>query len=90
MQGVKDRWLKKMHLSFSPLIVFIYLVGSKLQYQVHKYALPGQTSTKGWREMQPKDVDAVHELLSRFLERYDIAPVYSRDYIRHWFVPEVA
>lgn len=78
-------WQKLYEIGFSHLPA-----GSKPQYQVHKYALPGQTSTKGWREMQPKDVDAVHQLLSRFLERYDIAPVYSRDEIRHWFVPEMA
>lgn len=77
-------WQKLYEVGFSHLPA-----GSKPQYQVHKYALQGQTCTKGWREMQLKDVDAVHQLLSRFLERYDIAPVYSREEIRHWFVPEM-
>lgn len=77
-------WKKLYEVGFSHLPA-----GSKPQYQVQKYALPGRTSTKGWRAMEVKDVDAVHDLLSRFLGRYDIAPVYSREEIRHWFVPEM-
>ncbi|KAI7775693.1 hypothetical protein LA080_006476 [Diaporthe eres] len=78
-------WQKLYEVGFSHLPA-----GSKPQYQVHKYALPSHTSTRGWREMQVKDVGAVHQLLSRFLERYDIAPVYSREEIRHWLMPEMA
>lgn len=78
-------WKKLYEVGFSHLPT-----GSKPQYQVHKYALPTNTSTKGWREMQLKDVDAVHELLGRYLERYDIAPVYTREEIAHWFVPEMS
>lgn len=78
-------WQKLYEVGFSSLPS-----GSKPQYQVHKYALPSNTSTKGWRQMQLEDVDAVHGLLSRFLERYDIAPVYTREEIRHWFVPKMA
>ncbi|KAG6362336.1 hypothetical protein INS49_010566 [Diaporthe citri] len=78
-------WQKLYEVGFSHLPA-----GSKPQHQAHKYALTGQTSIKGWREMQARDVDAVHQLLSRLLERYDIAPVYSREEIRHWFVPELA
>lgn len=75
-------WKKLYEVGFSHLPA-----GSKPQYQVHKYTLPTNPSTKGWREMQLKDVDAVHELLTRYLERYDIAPVYTREEIAHWFVP---
>lgn len=78
-------WQKLYEVGFSHLPA-----GSKPQYQVHKYALPTSTSTRGWREMQPKDVDAVHQLLSRFLGRYDIAPVFTREEVRHWFVPNMA
>lgn len=78
-------WQKLYEVGFSSLPS-----GSKPQYQIHKYALPSHTSTKGWRQMQLKDVDAVHGLLSRFLERYDIAPVYTHEEIRHWFVPEMS
>lgn len=78
-------WQKLYEVGFSSLPS-----GSKPQYQVHKYDLPSHTSTKGWRQMQLKDVDAVHGLLSRFLERYDIAPVYTHEEIRHWFVPEMS
>lgn len=77
-------WQKLYEVGFSHLPA-----GSKPQYQVQKYALPGRTSTRGWRQMEVKDVDAVHGLLSRFLGRYDIVPVYTREEIRHWFVPEM-
>lgn len=77
-------WQKLYEVGFSPLPT-----GSKPQNQVHKYVLPSNRSIQGWREMQLKDVDAVHALLLRFLRRYDIAPVYSQEDNRHWFVSEM-
>lgn len=78
-------WQKLYEVGFSHLPS-----GSKPQYQIRKYSLPTNTSTKGWRQMQLKDVDGVHELLARYLERYDIAPVFTRKEIVHWFVPEMS
>ena len=36
--------------------------------------------------MQPDDIDAVHELLERYLQRFEIAPVYSKEEIKHWLL----
>ncbi|EFY85171.1 Glycylpeptide N-tetradecanoyltransferase [Metarhizium acridum CQMa 102] len=75
---------KKLHAcGFSPLPA-----GSKPEYQVRKYALPETTATKGLREMQDEDVDAVVGLLKRYLARYDMAPEFTAEEARHWFLPK--
>src|ERR1700712_2630275 len=48
--------------------------------------LPSNTSTPGWRKMEEKDVDAVHDLLVRYLERFELAQIFTRDEIVHWFI----
>ena len=35
--------------------------------------------------MQLRDVDGVHDLLGRYLKRFQMAPEFSRDEIKHWF-----
>ncbi|KAL8393194.1 hypothetical protein RB595_003118 [Gaeumannomyces hyphopodioides] len=74
-------WQKLYEVGFSPLPP-----NSKTQYQVRKYALPDKTATKGLREMQDKDVGAVQALLKRYLTRYDLAPEYDEEEMRHWFL----
>jgi hypothetical protein len=77
-------WQKLYECGFSPLPP-----NSKPAYQVRKYALPESTSTRGLREMQEKDVDAVLSLLKRYLGRFDMAPEFTRDEAIHWFVPKI-
>ncbi|KAK1450703.1 glycylpeptide N-tetradecanoyltransferase [Colletotrichum cuscutae] len=48
--------------------------------------LPDNTSTKGLRELQEKDLDAANELLAKYLKRFDMAPEFSKDEFRHWFL----
>lgn len=74
-------WQKLWEVGFSPLPP-----NSKPQYQVRKYALPEQTATKGLREMQSKDVDAVLELLKAYLSRFDMAPVFTKEEVGHWLL----
>jgi glycylpeptide N-tetradecanoyltransferase len=38
------------------------------------------------REMQEKDVEAVTSLLSRYLARFEMAPIMNSDEVRHWFL----
>lgn len=76
-------WTKLHACGFSPLPN-----GSKPEYQVRKYALPEATSTKGLREMQDKDVGAVVRLLTRYLARFDMAPQFTEEEARHWFLPK--
>jgi len=74
-------WVKLHDVGFSPLPP-----NSKPQYQVRKYALPDHTATKGLREMEAKDIDAVLSLLKRFLERSDMAPMFTREEVDHWLL----
>jgi glycylpeptide N-tetradecanoyltransferase len=73
-------WQKLWEVGFSPLPA-----GSKPQYQIRKYAVPDNTSIRGWRELQPKDVSAVMELLEQFLKRFDMAPQFTKEEFEHWF-----
>ncbi len=77
-------WQKLYECGFSPLPA-----GSKPQYQVRKYALPENPSTKGLRAMEAKDVDAVLDLQKRYSSRFDMAPEMNKDEVHHWFVPKV-
>ncbi|KAI0170533.1 acyl-CoA N-acyltransferase [Pestalotiopsis sp. NC0098] len=78
-------WQKLYETGFSPLPA-----GSKPQYQVRKYHVPENTKLKGLREMQEKDVDAVHDLLIRYLQRYDLAPDWNKEDVRHWLLHKKA
>lgn len=74
-------WKKLYDVGFSPMPA-----GGKESIQIRKYKLPDDTATMGLREMQTKDVAAVDNLLNRYLQRYDLAPVFSRDEVEHWFL----
>ncbi|KAL2755748.1 hypothetical protein ACRALDRAFT_2105683 [Sodiomyces alcalophilus JCM 7366] len=75
-------WQKLYDVGFSPLPP-----NSKPQYQIRKYHLPENTSTRGLREMQLKDVDAAMDLFGKYMARFDMYPIYSRDEFIHWFIP---
>lgn len=74
-------WQKLYEVGFSPLPH-----NSKPAYQVRKYAVPDQTSTRGLREMQPKDVGAVQKLVKRYLRKFDLAPEFADGDIEHWLL----
>ena len=59
---------------------------SKPSYQIRKYSLPSEISTRGLREMQKKDLGAVHSLLERYLNRFDIAPSFTQEECEHWLL----
>jgi len=59
---------------------------SKPAFQVRKFKLPDSTSTRGLREMKVSDIDAVHDLLGRYLKRFDLAPTFSKEEIGHWLL----
>jgi glycylpeptide N-tetradecanoyltransferase len=72
-------WEKLNYIGFSPLPL-----NSKPQYQIMKFKLPDHTATKGLRPMEAKDVDAVLDLLTRYLAKFDMAPVFTKDEVYHW------
>merc|ERR1712048_370730 len=49
--------------------------------------LPEQTSIPGLRPMERKDCTKAWKLLSKYLEKFNLAPVYSEDEFVHWFLP---
>jgi glycylpeptide N-tetradecanoyltransferase len=51
-----------------------------------RFRLPNVTSLEGFREMEPKDIVPVGELLAKYLERFDMAQVFSVDEIDHWLL----
>jgi len=74
-------WLKLYETGFSPLPAT-----STKAKQVTKYALPANTATKGLREMEAKDVDAVHDLFTRYMERFEIVPKFTTEEVEHWLL----
>ena len=75
-------WEKLFEVGFSPLPH-----GSTKQRQIIRYKVPDKTSTIGLREMEAKDVDAVLELLQRYLARIDMAQVFDKTEFQHWIFP---
>jgi len=38
--------------------------------------------------MEKKDIDQVLDLLKRFLLKYDLAPIFTREEIEHWLLTQ--
>lgn len=74
-------WLKLYDVGFSPLPH-----GSTKARQVTKNHLPSETATPGLRPMESKDIDAVYDLLERYMQRFDMNQAFTREEIDHWLV----
>ncbi|EEP77906.1 glycylpeptide N-tetradecanoyltransferase [Uncinocarpus reesii 1704] len=74
-------WLKLFEVGFSALPA-----GSTKARQITRNHLPSKTATPGLRPMQSKDIDAVHDLLNRYMKRFDLAQSFSRREIEHLFI----
>ncbi|KZZ97947.1 glycylpeptide N-tetradecanoyltransferase [Ascosphaera apis ARSEF 7405] len=74
-------WPKLYDVGFSPLPR-----GSTKQRQVIKYKLPDHTSTRGLRPMEKRDVDAVHDLLTRYLKRSKLHQEFSKEEVAHLMI----
>ena len=74
-------WLKLYEVGFSPLPA-----GSTKARQITRNHLPSNTATSGLRPMQSKDIDSVHDLLNRFLQRFELSQSFSRKEIEHLFL----
>lgn len=74
-------WLKLYEVGFSPLPS-----NSTKARQITRNHLPSSTSTPGLRTMQKKDIDAVLDLLQRYLKRFAMAPVFDREEVEHWLL----
>lgn len=74
-------WLKLYEVGFSPLPH-----GSTKARQITKNHLPSNTSTPGLRAMETKDIDAVYDLLERYMRRFELNQAFTREEIDHWLV----
>lgn len=53
---------------------------------IEENLLPSGTATPHLRPMQAADVDPAHDLLGRYLERFDLARAVTRDEVEHWLL----
>lgn len=59
-----------------------------LQRMIRLYRLPETTKTAGLRPMEQRDIKTVHSLVNKYLDKFDLVPVFEKeDDIAHWFLP---
>ena len=51
------------------------------------YKLPTELPINGYRQMEEKDVDQVHDLLANFEKQFKVHGYYDKDQVKHWFIP---
>jgi len=54
---------------------------------VKLYRVDEKPSLPGLREMEAKDVDDVHRLLTQYLAKFDVAPIFTKEEVLHYFLP---
>jgi glycylpeptide N-tetradecanoyltransferase len=58
-----------------------------MQRTIKLYKLPDQPKTPGFRKIEEKDVPQAFKLLSSYLSKYKLIPIFSEEEFRHWFLP---
>ena len=74
-------WIKLYETGFSPLPP-----GSSKERMVLRNKVPETTKVRGVRLMEERDCAAVTALLGVYLRKFDLAPEYSEEEVRHWFL----
>ncbi|KAK4184493.1 putative glycylpeptide N-tetradecanoyltransferase [Podospora australis] len=74
-------WQKLYEVGFSPCPP-----NSTPKMQQIRYRVAANTSTRGLRELESRDIEAVHNLLDRYLKRYDLTPVWNKEEFEHWML----
>lgn len=74
-------WLKLHDVGFSHLPENQTKAG-----MVAHYALPNTPKMAGLRPMKNADLDAVHTLLHKFQERFDMVQVFTKEELSHWLL----
>ncbi|KAJ8686579.1 hypothetical protein QAD02_022373 [Eretmocerus hayati] len=59
-----------------------------MQRTLKLYKLPEDTKTPGFRKLVKGDVKQGHKLLNSYLQKFDLAPIFSEDEFEHWFTPQ--
>lgn len=78
-------WLKLYEVGFSRLPQH-----STKARQITRYNLPSDTATPHLRVATKADVPAIHDLLKRYLDRFQMAPVLDNAEIEHWLIHDPA
>ncbi|XP_074658765.1 glycylpeptide N-tetradecanoyltransferase 1-like isoform X1 [Tubulanus polymorphus] len=58
-----------------------------MQRTVRLYKLPENTKTPGFRELTPADVPKGFKLVTEYLKKFDLSPIFTQAEFRHWFLP---
>lgn len=58
-----------------------------MQRTLKFYKLPENTKVPGYRKLIASDVPQAQKLLNKYLEKFDLSPVFTEDEFRHWFLP---
>ncbi|XP_076460540.1 glycylpeptide N-tetradecanoyltransferase 2-like [Babylonia areolata] len=58
-----------------------------MQRTLKLYKLPEAPRTPGFRKFTPADVQDAFRLVSSHMQKFDLAPIFSEEEFRHWFIP---
>ncbi|XP_051165510.1 glycylpeptide N-tetradecanoyltransferase 2 [Leptopilina boulardi] len=59
-----------------------------MQRTLKLYKLPENTKVPGFRKLVQTDIPQAHKILYDYLKKFDLAPIFSEDEFRHWFLPQ--
>uniref|UniRef100_A0A1B6DI98 Glycylpeptide N-tetradecanoyltransferase n=1 Tax=Clastoptera arizonana TaxID=38151 RepID=A0A1B6DI98_9HEMI len=59
-----------------------------MQRTLKLYKLPDSTKTPGFKKLTIENLSKAHQLLAQYLTRFDLAPVFTEEEFRHWFLPQ--
>ncbi|KAK2182853.1 hypothetical protein NP493_333g02028 [Ridgeia piscesae] len=58
-----------------------------MQRTLKLYKLPESPKNPGFRPLESADVKDVHAMLTKYLNQFQLAPMFSEQEVRHWFTP---
>nr|CAB3264383.1 glycylpeptide N-tetradecanoyltransferase 1 [Phallusia mammillata] len=58
-----------------------------MQRLIKLMRLPEETSIRGLRQMKTSDVEKCHKLLEKHLQQFNLAPIFSKSEVAHFFLP---
>ncbi|KAJ0182546.1 hypothetical protein K1T71_001915 [Dendrolimus kikuchii] len=59
-----------------------------MQRTLKLFKLPDHPKTPGFRKMEIQDSEKVVKLLNEYLAKFDLAPIFSEEDFKHWFLPQ--
>lgn len=59
-----------------------------MQRTLKLFKLPDLPKTNGFRKLEPEDNEKVLKLINNYLKKFDLAPIFSEEDFKHWFVPQ--